>query len=69
MDLSKMNKEELMNYRKKLTIKRSNIDKILDNQAFNKDMSNTEIEELEEEYEKCEEEIIKIDALLNTRSR
>lgn len=63
-----MSREELMEFRKELAFKRSAIDSKLENSSHGK-MDEEEIAELEEKYEKYEEEIKKIDVILNNRSR
>ena len=63
-----MSKEELMELRKEIAFKRTAIDNKLDSSAYNR-MSDQEVAELEEKYEKYEELIKKIDILLNNRTR
>lgn len=59
-----MSKEELMQLRRELTIKRSAIDNKLDSQAYG-DMDEEEIRELEEKYDECGELIQEIDKILD----
>lgn len=67
INLEKLNNEELTKLRRNLAIRRSTIDSILDKQAFGH--GSDDVDELNEEFDKCEEIIKKIDTMLSIKKR